>query len=159
MVNICVSLSTDSSWRNWGSERQHDFIQLSITHLSLTPKPILCVCVHVCVCACAHMCVIYMYFYLSTCGSQRTLPNVLSLSAHLFLLRIEHLTECGDRVGTSTPQRISCLCPRSPCQHWGYRHPGSYECWGSELRSLFLNNKYCCPLSHLPSAPKPILIY
>ena len=111
MVNICVCLSTDSSWRNWGSERQHDLIQLSITCLSLTPTPVLCVCMHECVCACAHMCVIYMYFYLSTCESQRTLPNVLPLPAHLFLLRTEFLTECGDRVGTSTLQRISCLCP------------------------------------------------
>lgn len=59
MVNIRVSLSTDSSWRNWGSERQHDFVQLSITHLSLTPKPILCGCVHVYVCMHAHTCVLY----------------------------------------------------------------------------------------------------
>ena len=59
MVNICVCLSTDSSWRNWGSERQHDLIQLSITCLSLIPTPILCVCVHVCVCVHAHTCVWY----------------------------------------------------------------------------------------------------
>lgn len=78
------------------------------------------------------------------------MPSVLSLPAHLFLLRTELLTECGDRVGASNPRRISCLCPTLHA-NWGYRSPESYECWGSELRSLFLNSRHCCPLSNSAS--------
>lgn len=103
-------------------------------------------CACMCVCVCTHVCDIHVLLSMCMWKPEDNAKCPLSPCPSFSL---ENRTSHWMWRQGGNQQAEENLLPVSPSpyQHWGYRHPGPYDFWGSELRSLFMNGRHCCPLS------------